>query len=240
MNKAKNFKENYHTLRKSGIIIIIIPYFFLLLQATIFFVSAGHINMPRAWLFFAISFISYSCSSIILYKYNPELLNQRGKSHQGAKIWDQVLMRVINLIGLLFLPFIAGLDVGRYQWSNINIYFALVGFVLYSISSIFVTWGMVVNKHFEPTVRIQKERAHKVIMEGPYKFMRHPGYFASVLFYIAAPLILGSLFAFIPVALAIVLLIIRTYLEDITLRKELKGYSQYAKIVKNRLFPGIW
>jgi len=240
MNKTKNFKENYHILSKSGIIVIMIPYFFLLLQATIFFVSAGHINIPRAWLFFAISFISYSFSSIMLYKYNPELLNQRGKRQQGAKIWDEVLMRVINLIGLLFLPLIAGLDVGRYQWSIINIYFALVGFVLYSISSVFVTWAMIVNKHFEPTVRIQKERAHKVIMEGPYKFMRHPGYFASVLFYIAAPLILGSFFAFIPVAVAIILLIIRTYLEDKTLQNELDRYAEYAQRVKYRLIPSIW
>jgi protein-S-isoprenylcysteine O-methyltransferase Ste14 len=240
MNKTQNFKENYHILNKSGIIVIIVPYFLLLLQATIFFVSAGHINIPRAWLFFAISFVCFSFSSIILYKYNAELLNQRGKSHRGSKIWDEVLMRVINLITLLFLPFIAGLDVGRYHWSDINIHFALVGFVLYIISAVFITWAMVVNRHFEPTVRIQKERAHKVIMEGPYKYLRHPGYFGSVLFNIAAPLILGSLFAFIPTALATILLIIRTYLEDSTLCKELKGYRKYAETVKSRIFPGIW
>jgi len=40
--------------------------------------------------------------------------------------------------------------------------------------------------------------------------------------YITMPLILGSLWALVPAFLTIILLIIRTYLEDNTLQKELK------------------
>jgi protein-S-isoprenylcysteine O-methyltransferase Ste14 len=54
------------------------------------------------------------------------------------------------------------------------------------------------------------------------------------------PLALGSLWALIPAALAVLLIIIRTYLEDATLQKELTGYADYAKKVKFRLLPGIW
>ena len=36
------------------------------------------------------------------------------------------------------------------------------------------------------------------------------------------------------------LLIVRTGLEDRTLREELDGYQEYARRVRYRLLPGIW
>jgi protein-S-isoprenylcysteine O-methyltransferase Ste14 len=52
--------------------------------------------------------------------------------------------------------------------------------------------------------------------------------------------LLGSLYALYPVAITIVLLVIRTYLEDLTLQKELPGYIDYTRQVRFRLIPGIW
>ena len=42
------------------------------------------------------------------------------------------------------------------------------------------------------------------------------------------------------VALYSILIIMRTYLEDKTLREELLGYAEYAERVRFRLIPGIW
>jgi protein-S-isoprenylcysteine O-methyltransferase Ste14 len=197
-------------------------------------------DIPRAWVFFAANFIYFSTSTLILYKTNPELLNQRGELKQDAKTWDKVLMRVTNLVGLLVFPVVAGLDVGRYKWSSLNIYYVMVGLPMYIFSAVLITWAMVENRHFEATIRIQKDREHHVVSTGPYKIVRHPGYFSGALWYIAAPLIFGSIFAFIPVGIIMILFIIRTYLEDKTLQKELDGYIEYTKKVKYRLFPGIW
>ena len=36
------------------------------------------------------------------------------------------------------------------------------------------TWAQAVNPFFEPGVRVQKERAQRVIMSGPYKFVQWP------------------------------------------------------------------
>jgi protein-S-isoprenylcysteine O-methyltransferase Ste14 len=99
---------------------------------------------------------------------------------------------------------------------------------------------MVVNPYFEPTVRIQKDRGHKAISSGPYKIVRHPGYLAGILFTLSMPLIVGSAFTFVPVGIYAVLFIVRTALEDKTLREELDGYAEYARRVKYKLFPGIW
>ena len=51
---------------------------------------------------------------------------------------------------------------------------------------------------------------------------------------------LGTLWAFIPAALLIAALVVRTALEDRTLRDELAGYAEYAKKVCYRLVPGVW
>ena len=99
---------------------------------------------------------------------------------------------------------------------------------------------MVVNPHFEQTVRIQKDRGHKVISSGPYKIVRHPGYFGGIVFAVSIPLIIGSIFALIPAGIYVILFMIRASLEDKTLHKELDGYRKYAKSVKYKLFPGIW
>jgi protein-S-isoprenylcysteine O-methyltransferase Ste14 len=53
-------------------------------------------------------------------------------------------------------------------------------------------------------------------------------------------LVLGSVWALLPAAVVAVLLIIRTALEDQTLKKELNGYPEYSTKVRYRLIPGIW
>jgi protein-S-isoprenylcysteine O-methyltransferase Ste14 len=52
--------------------------------------------------------------------------------------------------------------------------------------------------------------------------------------------VLGSLWALIPTALGLVMIIIRTSLEDKTLQEELFGYLEYSQQVKYKLIPGIW
>jgi protein-S-isoprenylcysteine O-methyltransferase Ste14 len=46
--------------------------------------------------------------------------------------------------------------------------------------------------------------------------------------------------ALIPGGLIAILLVIRTVLEDRTLRDELPGYADYAQRVRYRLPPGVW
>jgi len=213
----------------------------LVLQMIIFFISAGHVDGPRPWIFFGASFMHYTVSTAVQYKLNPELLVHRLKrKREGSKLWDEILMRVSNLMVLIAIPVMAGLDIGRFHWSGLDVQFIVLGFVFFIVSTILLNWAMAVNPHFEPTVRIQKDRGHKVISSGPYRIVRHPGYLAGILYTLSIPLIMGSVFTFIPVGIYAILYMIRTTLEDRTLHKELDGYSEYAKKVKHKLIPGIW
>jgi protein-S-isoprenylcysteine O-methyltransferase Ste14 len=50
----------------------------------------------------------------------------------------------------------------------------------------------------------------------------------------------GSAAGLIPAALSVLVLVVRTALEDRTLQRELTGYTAYAQRVRYRLIPGIW
>jgi protein-S-isoprenylcysteine O-methyltransferase Ste14 len=99
---------------------------------------------------------------------------------------------------------------------------------------------MAANRYLETTVRIQEERGHQVVNSGPYRFVRHPMYVGVILQFMALPMVLGSKWAFVPAGVVVLLFVIRTGLEDRTLRNELAGYAQYAESTRYRLLPGVW
>lgn len=96
------------------------------------------------------------------------------------------------------------------------------------------------NKFFSSTVRLQSERGHRVCDTGLYRFVRHPGYLGMLLSQLSFPLVLGSYWAFVPVGGAVVLLVVRTLLEDRFLLQSLPGYVGYAARTKWRLVPMLF
>lgn len=207
----------------------------------VFFASAGHRDLPRAWLFFGAALVYFVVSTLALYRFNPELLIARlTLRREGSKTWDEILMRAANLTGMLLIPAVAGLDLGRYGWSSLGLIYVVPGFALFILGAVLITWAMIVNRYFESTVRIQEDRDHEVVSTGPYTFVRHPGYLSGILWMSSIPLIIGSLYTLIPVMIYSAMMILRTHLEDRTLREELPGYAEYAERVRFRLIPWVW
>ena len=209
-------------------------------MAVAFFLAAGRLDILRAWIDFGLQFLGAIVGAIIMWKLAPELANQRASIKEGTKTWDKAFLFFYFSVMLLVVPIVAGLDVGRFHWSRLGVSYAIGGVALYMVFFILLYWAMVVNRHFESTVRIQKDRGHTVIMTGPYRLVRHPGYLAMVLGSFSHSLIIGSMYGLIPVGFAIVGVVIRTNLEDRMLLSNLDGYSEYAKRTRYRLFPGVW
>jgi protein-S-isoprenylcysteine O-methyltransferase Ste14 len=112
--------------------------------------------------------------------------------------------------------------------------------IIYLIGQTIFLWARYTNNYFSSVVRIQTDRGHTVCKEGPYRFVRHPGYVGGFLFTITIGLMLGSWWASIPQVFAALMLVWRTAREDKTLQVELPGYAQYATETRFRLVPGIW
>lgn len=133
---------------------------------------------------------------------------------------------------------ISGFDAVRYGWSTMPVWLTVLGLVMVIHASYLSFWAMSVNSYFECNVIIQK--GQQVCKSGPYRFIRHQGYAEGIVSVLAAPLILGSWWGFVPSVILVITLVIRTLLEDRTLQKELVGYKEYTKTTRYRLLPFIW
>jgi len=201
------------------------------------FLAAGRLDWWMAWAYLGMGVVNMAVLALIL---DPELQAERARIREEAKKWDIVLAILMARVGPLAMLIVAGLD-RRFRWSAevpLALQVATVAVVLAGF--ILGDWAMMVNRFFASVVRIQRDRGHTVVTGGPYRFVRHPGYAASLLHYIAAPFMLGALWALIPAGLIWVVVIIRTALEDRTLQEELEGYKDYTRRVRYRLLPGVW
>jgi len=213
--------------------------FLVLFQAVILFVAVWKWNWWNAWAYLGLYLAFLAFNAIVLLGKHKDLVEERSQIGEGAKGWDKVIGGISAFGGLLILA-LAGLD-ERFGWPGaIRTEVQIAAFILMAATYPIFTWAMVSNKYFSTIVRIQKERGHTVQTGGPYRFVRHPGYFSLLCSYVTIPIALGSLWACIPMALLVVNLFVRTALEDRTLQNELEGYKEYAARVRYRLLPGIW
>lgn len=229
-------------LTKYGWHIVVGTFAMPLVCAVFFFPFAGRLDVWQGWLYAAVNAAVWPVGTVLLWRANPDLLNQRGKwkKQAGTPVWDQVLLRAFSVFGFYLPIILAGLDVGRYRWCVLPAWVSAVGVVLFVIGGVILHWAMLVNRHFEATVRLQRDRDHRVVTGGPYRFVRHPGYVGALLWIVSIPLTLGSGVSLLPAAAGCVLLVVRTYFEDKMLRENLEGYADYAAKVRSRLLPGVW
>jgi protein-S-isoprenylcysteine O-methyltransferase Ste14 len=173
-------------------------------------------------------------------KNDSDLMTERSKVGDGAKSWDKIILSLSGIIYLISVV-IAGLDSGRFQWSpEFHWIIYVVGIILTIIGQVIFLTSRKENKYFSSIVRIQTDRGHTVCDTGIYKIVRHPGYLGMSISLVALPFLTGSLWSIIPIVIAVILLFIRTYLEDEALKKELMGYTNYSQRTKQRLIPKIW
>jgi protein-S-isoprenylcysteine O-methyltransferase Ste14 len=138
------------------------------------------------------------------------------------------------------IPLTAGLDARFGPSADFSLPIELAALVVILAGYALGSYALMENRFFSGMVRIQTDRGHRVVSSGPYTWVRHPGYAGALLTYLATPLLLDSVWAFLPVVLLLIVLVVRTRLEDQTLQAELPGYSEYARRVRYRLLPGIW
>lgn len=196
---------------------------------------AGTWNLPFAWACLGV-FVAFAV--VIVSKIDPSLRAERLNPAPGGK--DRHLRRAM-LPFILGCWIVAGLDVGRFHWSDpVPFGWRVAGLIGLAAALGLAFWAMMANRFFSPVVRIQQERGHHLITAGPYQYLRHPGYLGTIGGQLFGTLALGSWWALLP-ALGIVFLIVRrTALEDQFLYRELEGYTAYAERVRYRLLPGVW
>ena len=213
--------------------------FSIAVWAAIALLAAGTWRWPRLWLYLAFTTLLLVVNFIAVIPVNPGVVVERSQRHAGTKRFD---LRITFCYGLALLlsPLVIGLDAVRFGWAPLPAWTLWPGLLLLALGNLPVTWAMRVNPFLERTVRIQTERDHRPVERGPYRWVRHPMYLGILLQQLGAPLVFGSSWAFAVFAVIAALLVVRTALEDRTLRAELPGYAEYAQRTRYRLLPGVW
>lgn len=215
---------------------------FALLIPMAMFLTAGTLKWTMAWVYLAIHVFFTIGSRVLAWRKNPGLLRERARSLEAEDTnpWDKLLVVIVGLFVPLIFFLVAGLDF-RYEASpELSLAVQVIALVIVVLGFLWGTWAFTVNAYFSAVVRIQEDRGQTVVQDGPYRYMRHPGYASGLITNLAVPVMLGTLWALLPAIGIIIVLIIRTSKEDRTLQEELPGYREYAQRTRYRLIPGIW
>lgn len=154
----------------------------------------------------------------------------------GQKYIGKIVLQ--RLAGAVVFFLAAGLSTRFGRPQTPSVLFAM-GMLIMLACCFLSVWPVWVNRNFESSARIQEDRGQTVCSTGPYAFVRHPGYSVLILWALSMPMMFG-LYAGIVAVTIILLVIIRTGLEDSMLKNDLPGYKGYMEKVKYRLLPYVW
>jgi protein-S-isoprenylcysteine O-methyltransferase Ste14 len=209
-------------------------------MGALLFAPAGTLHWPAAWVFLATIGIFGLAGGLWLAKTDPALLAERmhpvmQKDQPAA---DKIFMLAFGFVALIWFLAI-GLD-RRYHASGVPLALQALGLIMLVLSTGFIMWVMRENSFAAPVIKLQTERGHRVVTTGPYAWVRHPMYSGTVLFFIGAPLLLGSWWGLAMAPLFALLFAVRARIEERALVAGLPGYADYTARVRYRLVPGLW
>lgn len=212
----------------------------LLLSAALIFGGAGRLYWGLGWVFLGAWIMPKLVLLVLLRWRDPDLLVERASRHKNTQGYDRIILPIYFVFA--FSTFLlAGLDGGRSRWSgDVPDIWIVLAYILYLAGNGLAGWAMASNPFFSSESRLQMDRAQKVAHSGPYCFIRHPAYSASVLLWLTTGPMLASWWAVVPGFLAGLTMVVRTVYEDGMLKAGLPGYAAYARQVRYRLLPGVW
>lgn len=209
--------------------------FGVILVGVLVFAPAGTISFWNGWLFMGILFIPMFGAGIVMMFKNPYLLEKRldAKEKRGEQ------SMVIKLSGLMFLAgfIVAGLNY-CFGWHMLPKEVSIGAAVAFLIAYLVYAEVLRENTYLSRTIEVQENQ--KVISTGLYGIVRHPMYSATLLLFMAMPLVLGSAISFIIFLAYPIIISKRIKDEEELLSEELEGYAEYKKKVKYRLIPFVW
>jgi protein-S-isoprenylcysteine O-methyltransferase Ste14 len=224
---------------RSKITLFFQVFIYVAMMAGITLLIAGRWDWWMAWAYFA-AYLVMLLVGVMIAPLDQELIEERTSIKEGVKRWDRALTAPLSFVYPFGLFILVGVEMRLGHLLQFPFWAQIAGLVGSVAGQMLSTWAMASNKFYGRFVRIQKERGHYVVKDGPYRYVRHPGYLGVMLTALGTAFAIGSLWALVLTILISVLLIVRTALEDKVLREELEGYSSYAQSTRYRLLPGIW
>ena len=207
----------------------------VILIGLLIFLPAGTIEFFNGWLFMGVLFVPMFLAGIVMMIKSPDLLKKR----LNAKEKENEQKQVVALSGLMFIVgfIVAGFNY-KYSWIIMPKPVVIISTIIFLVGYALYAEVLKENQYLSRTIEVQENQ--KVIDIGLYGIVRHPMYMATILLFLAMPLVLGSIISFIIFLVYPFIIAKRIKNEEEVLEKELDGYIEYKKKVKYKMIPFIW
>lgn len=207
----------------------------MLAMGLVLFLTAGSWRYFNGWLFCGLLFLPMLVLGVALFWKAPALLEKRLNTREKEK----AQMGIVAVAGLLFMAAFAaaGLDF-RFGWTHVPSWLVCLAAVIQLAAYGLYAEVLRENAYLSRTVEVQENQ--KVIDTGLYGIVRHPMYTATILLFLAMPLVLGSWLSFGLMLFYPVVIVFRIRNEEKVLEAGLEGYTEYKQRVHYRLIPFIW
>ena len=207
-------------------------------MGALIFAAAGDFRFWQAWVFLATFFGASALVTQYLIVNDLALLERRIKGGPTEETEPtQRLIMVFMSIGFVALIVVPGLD-HRFGWSQAPAIVALLGDALIAVGFFVVFLVFRQNSFASSTIRVAEGQT--LVSTGPYAIVRHPMYAGALIYLVGTPLALGSYWGLAVLALMVPILIWRLVDEERVLEQRLPGYSEYKRVVRYRLLPGVF
>lgn len=207
----------------------------VIILGLLLFLPAGSLLYWQGWLLMGILFFPMIIAGFVMLAKNPELLRKRLNAKEEEK--EQKL--VVALSGQIFIAvfLVAGFN-WRYRWIMLPDWAVWVAAGLFLIGYLLYAEVLRENTYLSRTIEVQENQ--KVIDTGLYGIVRHPMYMATIVMFLAMPLVLASPISFVIMLLYLPLISKRIKNEESVLEEGLEGYKEYKSRVKYKVIPFIW
>jgi len=170
--------------------------------------------------------------------YNPQVGRNRENRESGIaqhKL-DLVLIQIFSLAIVLLSPFSDGHSIGALNYGDDGRYIGLIlmvpGFILMQAAEKYL------DRQFSIQVTLQEN--HKLIQNGPYRFIRHPRYLGILMFFLGISLLFRSLLGMFLIIALVLVFVWRIYTEESLMHQEFgKEWEAYCH-QSWRIFPFIF
>ena len=224
----------------TGIVFVAVPVAVVGFAALLLWLS-GDWHWVEGWIFGVWWGALISATFLWMHYKDPALLAERLRMPgSGGESRADVAILLGIKVGFLAWIVLSALDV-RFGWlPRLPLWSEVCGGVLLLGGSFFMFRAFTDNTYLSQLVRIQSERGHHLVDTGVYGLVRHPLYLGATLWFVGGALLLGSVCGLLAGLAMVGLLILRIFVEEKLLTRNLEGYQAYREKVRYRLMPHVW
>jgi len=171
--------------------------------------------------------IIYFLIAVTIYRVRTFFITTEKSKGQISHAWTLYILTFIHIL----IGIVAAIEYFR-EVKHINYIITTIGLLLFTVGVRGRLWALnTLGKYHSLQIEIRED--HPLITSGPYRYIRHPIYFFSILEVLGCALIPNAIFAFLIALFAYTpLLLFRLVLEEKTLIQTFgSAYLKYKETV---------